>query len=179
MFWNSFSRMTFLAGLLQLDDESFKHTCSNMIQVVIGTDYIISFEEGEEVTQELIDYLGFIGGKSQVPDANHFYSKTIRQFPSLERRVGITVIPSYSQDSYCSTSSDNSGDTCLSDIDCCLPDTECPEGVCESFVGHAGFVSPGGLTSLFIESFKSTKCEFPLYSISEGLTAIVVLEVLI
>ena len=147
MFWNSFSRMTFLAGLLQIDDESFKHTCSNMVQVIIGTDYIISFEEGEKATQELIDYLGFAGDKNQVPDANHFYSKVVSQFPSLEGRVGVTVIPSY------------------------------PQG--EGFVGHAGPAPIGGLTSLFIESFKSTTCEFPLYSINASLTAKLILEVLI
>jgi len=100
MFWGSYSRMTFLAGLLKIDDETYQHTCSNMVQVIIGSDYIIKVEGGEEVYDDLKAYLGFGDLRTSVPDAEFFYNKIIAHFPELQGGVGVTVTPSYPQEDF-------------------------------------------------------------------------------
>lgn len=146
MFWSPFYRTTFLAGLLAIDDRSFEHTCANMVQVVIGTDYIINYEGGEVVTQSLVDYLGFSGLSSQVPDAKYFYDKILSSFPALEGRVGVRVIPSMAQG--------------------------------EGFDAVEGFTC-NEATVFFTQAYRCATCEFPLYSLDDELTGLVVMEVLI
>jgi hypothetical protein len=93
MFWGSYSKSTFLAGFLSIDDSAFKHTCSNMVQVLVGSDYIINFQGGEDVYYEIVAYLKMDPSKNRVPDATYFYNKIIHSFPDLEGRIGVTVQP--------------------------------------------------------------------------------------
>jgi len=153
MFWGFYARSTFIAGLLDIDDRSYHHTCSNMVQVIIGTDYIIDVQGEGEPFKVLVDYLDFDVVQTQVPDANYFYAKIAERFPDLTGanqqtgRVGVTVIPSFSQG--------------------------------PGFVDHAGISCPSSIVALLGIDLRCSRCEFPLYSTNEDLTARVVLEVLV
>jgi hypothetical protein len=64
-----------------------------MVQVLVGTDYIINYEGGTEVYDELVVYLKMNPEKTRVPDADYFFRKIIHNFPDLQGRIGITVQP--------------------------------------------------------------------------------------
>ncbi len=88
LFWRSYSRGVFLAGLFNVDELAVKHSCSNMIPVIVGTEYVVS----SSTTSSLSDYLGVSGGSS-LPTAQSLMSKVEELFPDLIGRIGIIVTP--------------------------------------------------------------------------------------
>jgi hypothetical protein len=153
LFWNSFARITFLAGMLDIDDANFEYACSKMIQVVVGGNYIVNFKGGERTYEELVEYLDLKGTKQRVPDAKFFYERTIYRFPELENRLQVMVEP------YGLSAKELS-----------------------VFQGSAGISCSAAASALSLVGggdWRCAVCEFPLYSTDEDLEATVRLGVLI
>ncbi|HLE05973.1 MAG TPA: hypothetical protein VI790_01340 [Candidatus Nanoarchaeia archaeon] len=141
MFWSGFARSTFLAGILKIDDSVMKHSCVNMLPVLIGTDYIKSTDVGDSASVNLLlDYLKFEGDVEAFNNATFFYEKITNLFPTLKGKVGVTIVTT--------------------------------EG---TSVG--GIHGAGVNLARRLELLKSTRCEFPLYSINPNYNAIIILEV--
>ncbi|MFA5406497.1 MAG: hypothetical protein WC307_04030 [Candidatus Nanoarchaeia archaeon] len=91
-FWNGFSRNIFLAGLLLIDDSSIRHSCSNMLPVIVGNNYITGSPDSNELSIGLLDYLGSSVEPQVIPSASFFYARINRLFPGLNGKVRISVI---------------------------------------------------------------------------------------
>jgi len=92
-FWNGFSRNIFLAGLLLVDDSSVRHSCSNMLPVVVGNNYITNSPAVDSaVATGLLDYLGSSAEPTSIADASFFYSRVSSLFPSMRNNIRITVV---------------------------------------------------------------------------------------
>lgn len=84
-FWSGYSQSTFLAGLFKVDDSAITHSCSNIITLVVGTDYIKStVGTYSEAVNSLFSYLGFATRPEPIPNALYFYTKIRAYFPSLQ-----------------------------------------------------------------------------------------------
>ncbi len=150
MFWGNFSKNSFIAGLLKVDDSSMTHTCSSMAPVILGTDYIMSTAVSEGVGASVVnsfyDYLGF-SGSQPFPDAEFFYNRAVKYFPDLRNRVGVSIT---------------------------FDSGVVPDGFVSVFPKNLGKLSELGrlLSSLNPDmAFSMTSCEFPLYSVNESIKA--------